>query len=133
MYGEHWAPHDIRVRDWGTNKSRLEAAKALGLTFEVVPNLEFADGINAVRLLLPRCWFDATKCAVGVESLRQYRRQFNARMGEFTGTPVHDRHSHAADAFRGVAVRHKTPTFPAPPPPDILVYRFPSALDWMGR
>jgi hypothetical protein len=63
-----------------------------------VPNLEFAGGINAVRLLLPRCRFDATTCALGIESLRQYRRQFNARTGEFTGTPVHDRHSHAADA-----------------------------------
>src|SRR5262249_1766556 len=90
-------------------KSRLEVARGLGLTFEVVPNLDFADGINAVRLLLPRCYFDQTKCAVGLESLRQYRRQFNARLSEFTGPPVHDRHSHAADAFRGLAVRHKTP------------------------
>jgi phage terminase large subunit len=133
VYGQHWGPHDIRVRDFGTGKSRLEAAKALGLRFEVVPNLEFADGINAVRLLLPRCGFDATTCAVGIESLRQYRRQFNARTGEFTGTPVHDRHSHAADAFRGLAVRHKTPTLPELPPHDILVYQFPSELSWMGR
>jgi phage terminase large subunit len=129
VYGKHWGPHDIRVRDFGTGKSRLEAAKTLGLRFEVVPNLEFADGVKAVRLLLPRCWFDAARCVVGIESLRQYRRQFNARMGEFTGTPVHDRHSHAAAAFRGLAVRHRTPEEPKPVV-DEYSYRMPSALDW---
>ena len=51
---------------------------------------------------------------MGLESLRQYRRQFNARMGEFTGTSIHNRDSHAADAFRGLAVRHKTPEEPKP-------------------
>jgi phage terminase large subunit len=121
----------IKVRDFSTGKSRIVAAKALGLTFDVVPDLSFADGVNAVRLLLPRCWFDATKCAVGIESLRQYRRQFNPRMGEFTGTPVHDRHSHAADAFRGLATRHKTPEEPKPVV-DEFTYRMPSEYSWMG-
>ena len=131
VYGQHVGPHDIRVRDFGTGKCRIEAAKALGLRVEVVPNLEFVDGVNAMRLLLPRCWFDATKCAVGIESLRQYRRQFNPRMGEFTGTPVHDRHSHAADAFRGLATRHRTPEEPKPVV-DEFSYRFPSELSWMN-
>jgi len=65
-----------------------------------------------------------------VSRLRKKRR-LNARMGGFTGTPVHDRHSHAADAFRGLAVRHKTPTLQKPLSSDTLVYQFPSALDWM--
>jgi hypothetical protein len=52
-------------------------------------------------------------------------------MGEFTGTPVHDRHSHAADAFRGLAVRHKTPEEPTPPA-DEYSYVFPSPLSWMS-
>ena len=56
---------------------------------------------------------------------------FNAWTGEFSGTLVHDRHSHAADAFRGLAVRHKTPTLPKPLSYDNLVYQFPSAVDWM--
>ncbi len=109
VYGKHWGPHDIRVRDFGTGKSRMKAAEDLGLKFDVVPDLGFVDGINAVRLLLPRCYFDETACDVGIEALRQYRRQFNARIGEFTGEPVHDRFSHPADAFRMLAVIQKAP------------------------
>lgn len=107
VYGTHWAPHDIAVRELGTGKSRLETAKALGLTFKVTPVLPLEDGIQAVRLFLPKCWFDQTKTAVGVTSLRNYRKAFNTRLNEFTGTPIHDVYSHAADAFRGLAVRHK--------------------------
>jgi hypothetical protein len=112
VYGEHWAPHDIAVRELGTGKSRLETAKALGLTFKVTPNIPFEDGIAAARLMLQKCWFDSSKCSVGLTSLRNYRKQFNARLNEFTGTPVHDIYSHAADAFRGLAVRHKPPKEP---------------------
>jgi phage terminase large subunit len=107
VYGTHWAPHDIAVRELGTGKSRLETAKALGLAFKVTPNIPLEDGIQAVRLFLPRCWFDQTKTAIGLTSLRNYRKAFNSRLNEFTGTPVHDVYSHAADAFRGLAVRHK--------------------------
>jgi phage terminase large subunit len=81
----------------------------LGLSFLEVPDLPFEDGIASARLLLSKCWFDATKCAAGVTSLRNYRKAFNQRLNEFTGTPVHDIHSHAADAFRYLAVSHRDP------------------------
>lgn len=108
-YGVHWAPHDIQVRELGSGRSRLETAATLGIKFEVVPQLAVVEGIHAVRMLLPRCWFDAEKCARGLEALRHYRKRLNAVLNEFTGTPVHDLHSHGADSFRGLAVRHKTP------------------------
>src|SRR3990167_4965804 len=114
-YGTHWAPHDIAVRELGTGKSRLETAKALGLTFQVTPRLtregagEIEEGINAARLLFPRCWFDAERCKAGIEALSHYRRDFNTRLQEFKATPVHDWSSHGADAFRGLAVRHHPP------------------------
>ncbi len=109
VYGDHWAPHDISVRELGTGKSRLETAKTLGLKFNITQAIPIEDGINAARMMLGKCWFDQTKCAAGVTSLRNYRKQFNSRLNEFTGTPVHDIHSHAADAFRGLAVRWKAP------------------------
>ena len=49
VYGEHWAPHDIRVRELGTGKSRLETAKAHGINFQVTPNVGVADGIDRCR------------------------------------------------------------------------------------
>lgn len=115
VYGKHWAPHDIVVREMGSEKSRLEMARGFGLRFEVTPrinantSLEVEEGIHAVKMLLPRCWFDAVRCRAGVESLMNYRRDYNQRLNEFKATPVHDKHSHAADAFRGLAVRHQVP------------------------
>lgn len=115
VYGSHWAPHDIAVRELGTGKTRLETAREHGIKFSVTPRItgsdkgEVEEGINAVRLLLPRCWFDETRTDAGLEALRHYRRDFNLRLDEFKPTPVHDWASHAADAFRGLAVRHQVP------------------------
>jgi phage terminase large subunit len=114
-YGKHWAPHDIQVRELSTGRSRLDVAASLGLRFELTPRLqttaagEVEEGIHAVRMFLPRCWFDATRCKAGLEALMHYRRDYNTRLGEFKATPVHDHASHGADAFRGLAVRHEVP------------------------
>jgi phage terminase large subunit len=108
-YSKHLAPHDIAVRELGTGKSRKEVAKTHGINFEQGPNLDLADGIHAVRLLLSRCYFDAEKCSVGLNALRNYRKKFNAAMNEFTATPMHDQYSHGADAFRTGAVGHSGP------------------------
>ena len=80
VYGEHWAPHDIRVRELGTGKSRLETAQSHGIDFQVVPDIGLDDGIDAARLLLPRCWFDEEKCRVGLEALTFYRKAHNERL-----------------------------------------------------
>lgn len=109
VYGEHWAPHDIQVRELGTGKSRLETARALGISFKVVPNIGLEDGISAARVFMGRCWFDDQKCRHGLDALMHYRRQFSEKMGEFKASPVHDKSSHGADAYRGLAVRHRTP------------------------
>jgi hypothetical protein len=60
-------------------------------------------------MLLPRCWFDATRCAKGLEALQHYRRDYNSRLNEFKAVPVHDWASHGADAFRYLAVRQQPP------------------------
>jgi phage terminase large subunit len=114
-YGQHWAPHDIAVRELGSGKSRLEMAAGFGLKFQITPRVnsrtghEVEEGIHAARMLLPRCWFDTDKTKAGVEALMHYRRDYNQRLNEFKATPVHDWASHGADAFRGLAVRHQTP------------------------
>ncbi len=109
-YGTHIAPHDIRVRELGTGRSRLEVARSLGIRFEIAPNIPLQDGINAVRTLLPVCWFDEKRCAAGIESLRQYRRKFNERMNDFSTHPKHDWTSHAVDAFRYFSVGFRPPS-----------------------
>jgi len=103
-YGDHLAPHDIEVRELGSGKSRLETAATLGLRFKVVPKMKVADGINAARMLLPKCYFDRDKCVTGIEMLRQYRQEWDERRKMFRDHPRHDFTSHAADAFRYLAV-----------------------------
>jgi hypothetical protein len=103
-YGEHYAPHDIEVREFTSGRSRLEVAASLGIQFRLVPKVPIEDGIHAARMLFPRCWFDEVKTKAGVEALQHYRRDYNTRLNEFKATPVHDWASHAADAFRYLAL-----------------------------
>lgn len=129
-YGQHWAPHDIEVRELGSGRSRLETAASLGIKFRIAPNIPIEDGIHAARMLFPRCWFDATKCKAGLEALQHYRRDYNSRLNEFKATPVHDWASHGADAFRYLAVRHQTPR-DKPREPVLPAYAG-GPVGWMG-
>lgn len=105
LYGQHWAPHDIEVRNLGADAStRREIAASLGIKFEIAPRASFDDGINAARMIFPTCYFDAKKCEKGIETLIHYRKDYNQRLGEFKTGPVHDWASHGADAFRYFAV-----------------------------
>ena len=100
LYGDHYAPHDIEVRELGSGKSRREVAWDLGLNFRVLPKLPLEDGIHAGQMLIPRCHFDRDKCKDGLEALRQYHRAYNEKNRAFRTSPVHDWSSHAADAWR---------------------------------
>jgi phage terminase large subunit len=112
----------------------LETAASLGIKFQIVRNVSLEDGIHAVRMLLPRCWFDATKTKAGVEALQHYRRDYNAWLNEFKATPTHDWAEHGASAFRYLAVRHKTPEVRKPAFDEFsLSYRMPHELSWMAR
>jgi len=104
VYGEHWAPHDIRVREFGSGKARIQAAAALGIRFKVTNKLDLDDGIDATRRAIPRCWFDRGKCEDGLDALRNYHKEYDEVKECFSNTPVHDWSSHYADAFRTFAV-----------------------------
>jgi len=104
-YASHFLPHDADNREWSNGKSRLETLKALGLeNCVVIPRLPVDDGINAVRLLLPISRFASDTCRAGLESLKQYRREYDENKRTFKPTPLHDWCSHDADAFRYLAV-----------------------------
>jgi hypothetical protein len=99
-YSSHIAPHDIMARELGTGKSRLEVANELGINFDVAPRLEVDHGIESVRNALPNCYFDRQKCKVGLDALRQYRKQWDEKNQVFKNKPLHNWCSHAADSFR---------------------------------
>lgn len=103
-YKEHYAPHDIQVRELGTGQSRLETARKLGINFTVVPNISIDDGIQAVRKILPNCWFDSEKCKRGLDALYNYHKEYDEKRKIYKNHPDHDWSSHGADSFRYLAV-----------------------------
>jgi len=106
-YGEHIAPHDIMVRELGTGKSRFEIARGMGLKFKPSRKLPFQDGINAVRMALPMCWFDREKTERLVEALMSYQKRWDKQQRCWRDQPLHNWASHGADAMRYLAVGRK--------------------------
>lgn len=104
IYGKHLGPHDIKVREFSSGRSRIEFAQSLGINFDVVPNIPVADGIQAVRSIIPRCWFDEKKCDKGIQALKTYRKEYSEKLSTFRDSALHDWASHGADAFRILAV-----------------------------
>ena len=103
-YSKHIAPHDIRVREIGTNKSRWETAKELGIEFEVAPKLSIEDGIEQSRRLLPKCYFHKSNCKMLVEALKSYCKRWDSKNNCFRNKPIHNWASHFCDSFRYGAV-----------------------------
>lgn len=103
-YGNHLVPHDASAHEYGTGHTRVELARKNGFTFSLVPSISIDEGIDAVRHMLSRCWFDEKKCFDGIKALESYRRQWNDTQGCWSSKPHHDQYSHCADAFRMLAV-----------------------------
>lgn len=116
VYDAHILPHDVEVRELGTGRSRKETLHSLGLgRIIVAPALSVADGINSVRQILPRSFFDERLCEKGLKALTAYRREYDPKTKAFSLRPLHDWSSHGADALRTGAVSlsrlgDKTPT-----------------------
>ena len=121
-YDRHLLPHDVEVDELGTGRSRRAVLTSLGMrNIVTVPTGPGAvqDGINAVMMVLPACWFDATKCAKGLKSLKSYHREWNEAGQVWRSSPVHDWSSDDADSFRMLAMgarEKKKPAQAAPSP-----------------
>jgi len=101
---EHTLPHDVQVRELGSGKSRLEVLQEAGLNVRIASRMSVDDGIQAVRRLLPRCWFNVPAVKQGLDCLRNYRREFDEKRKVFYDRPLHDWSSHGSDAFRYLAI-----------------------------
>jgi hypothetical protein len=102
-YDNHFAGHDIVVKELGTGKSRQEIASNLGWFIQAVPKLKIEEGINALRMVLKRCYFEKDKCDYLVNCLKQYKWKTN-QLGEITSTPHHGTESNSCDAMRYMAI-----------------------------
>lgn len=128
LFDKHFGPHDIAVRELGTGKSRIEVAASLGLKFDICPNIPVQDGINAGRVTIPRMYFDARKCELGLDALKQYREKIDLKR-QVSGGPRHDWTSHASDAFRYLCVSYQDQKAPKKPKQS---FNEPVQFGWMG-
>jgi len=103
-YGQHCAPHDIKVQEIGTGVTRLEVGRQLGINFTIAPKYPLMDGITATRSMLTRCAFDADKCRMLVDALSQYRAQWDQEKKALSRNPLHDWTSDYADCVRYYAI-----------------------------
>lgn len=134
--GKLYLPHDAKAKTLASmGKSVQEqfvegvekdGKKIPGLGWdhvEIVPSLSVQDGIQAVRAMFPRVYFD-TSCETddsagfsGIDALSQYRREYDEDKKVFVEKPLHDWCSNPADAFRYLAIAEQAEKAAAPPPP----------------
>ncbi len=107
IYEKHIFPHDAWATQKQTGKTTIEFIAPLGIKtsdVERAPDHRVEDGITNTIAFLPRCWFDKTKCARGIEALTLYRAEYDDKRMIIKTKPLHDWTSHAADAFRYLAM-----------------------------
>lgn len=133
--GVDFVPHDAKVKEWGTGRTRVETMRSLDLRPELVPLATKLDGINAARQTLPRCIFHPRCEAEGIAALEQYRREWDDEKKAFKASEVHDWSSHLADAFRYLAMVWRVAPEPVArtiltPPPGYVI---PPPVDERGE
>ena len=102
--GTDYVPHDAKIKEWGSGKTRVETMQTIGLRPQLVPHATFADGIEAARRTLPLCVFHPRTEATGIAALEQYRREWDDEKKAFKASDVHDWTAHPAAAFRYLAL-----------------------------
>jgi hypothetical protein len=103
IYEKHLAPHDCEVHEYSTGITRLSYARKMGINFVKVKKSEIITGIDQVKNMLNRCWFDEKKCAQGIRCLENYKKDWDDRNACWRSQPLHNWASHGADAFRTLA------------------------------
>ena len=107
-WGEHYAPHDIEVRELMSGESRKDTAKKMGIDFKTVPRVSSKiDSINALRAIFPRLSFDAERCERGIEGVASYHREYDEKRKCFKDKPNHDWSSNPSDALQQLAMSWK--------------------------
>ena len=133
VWGVHHLPHDVMVRELATGRSRYEVLQGLGLSrIEVGAAADPEERVSAARLMIPLCWFDAERCALGLARLRAYRKRWNRATHSWSG-PLHDQASHGADAFGAYALHRRAARSGAGAEAgEARVRPAGGALSWMG-
>ena len=117
-WGNHFMPHDVTQahQGWEQAESRLNIARQHGWLFQVTPKVNFEDGIEALRYILPLLKIDKLHCAIGVRALREYQREYDEGRACYRSKPLDNWATHLVDALRYLSVNYRrlydTPSAP---------------------
>jgi phage terminase large subunit len=104
-------PHDGVNSNSITGKRYEDHLRDAGFEADVVENQGRGAAsmrIEAVRRILPKCWFNETTTEAGRDALGYYHERKDEARGVGLG-PEHDWSSHAADAFGLMAITYEMP------------------------
>lgn len=99
-------PHDGAAHDRVYDATYEGALRQAGFNVRVIPNQGAGAAmqrVEAARRLFPQMWFDADKCAGGIEAIGWYHEKRDEKRTIGLG-PNHDWSSHGSDAFGLIAV-----------------------------
>lgn len=107
-YGTHYLPHDAGYPRQGrqiitTQGEFEESCKAFSISYdtEVIDKPKTKQtGISAVRRRFCRYHFNEPMVGKGLKHLDLYHKKFDKARQVYLNDPVHDEHSHCADALR---------------------------------
>lgn len=102
-YKTHYMPHDSGKREWTNNTKIIDQARKVTNDVMQLPRDRLADGIQSSKMMFANVWINKSKCSELYEDLTHYRRAYDEDLGIYSDKPVHDKHSHSADAFRYVS------------------------------
>lgn len=106
IYGEHYLPWDADKRDIKDELTPRGIIEDLMIKNKIKPNVFVTDRVSvkndmifAVRNVFRHAYFDKDNCDKGLLHLELYHRSFDKKRRIYSKDPVHDQHSHAADAL----------------------------------
>jgi hypothetical protein len=122
--GNDYVPHDAVVTEWGTKRTRVETLQLLKRKPRRVAKVSVADGINAGRKTIQAAVFDKERCELGIEGLKNYRREWDDELKTFRENPVKDWAEHIGSSFRylGLAWREAIIHQPKEKPKNEIAY-----------
>lgn len=103
QFKDHYGPHDLDNTEISIGVTRKNVAKKHGINFKVIPKTDVASGIDLVRTILNRCFFDGTACHTGIRGLKEYTKKWSEALQRYDDAPLHNWASHPADGFRYLA------------------------------
>jgi len=102
-YKDVFVPHDAKVRELGTGKSRLAILQELGVNARVLTRHSVHDGIEMVRKWIPHMYID-DRLSYLKGMFVNYTKEWNSKLGTWNSQPLHNEWSHPADAIRYVCM-----------------------------